>query len=69
MKLFPSSAPYKNILEFLITPPIELQSLRMDEDAFSVERRTIVEMELEGKRKESEGLEKVWVEGRERLRI
>ena len=41
----------------------------MDEDAFSVERRTIVEMELEGKRKEREGLEKVWVEERERLKI
>ena len=47
----------ESILEFLITLPIELEPLRKDEDAFSVERRMIGE--LEGKKKEREGLEKV----------
>ena len=47
----------ESILEFLITLPIELEPLRNDEDAFSVERRAIGE--LEGKKKEREGLEKV----------
>ena len=47
----------ESILEFLITLPIELEPLRKDEDAFSVEQRTIEE--LEGKKKEREGLEKV----------
>ena len=40
----------ESILEFLITLPIELEPLRNDEDAFSVEQRTIGE--LEGKKKE-----------------
>lgn len=29
----------------------------------SKERKTIVEMELEGKKREKEGLEKIWLQG------
>lgn len=47
----------------IVTLQIEWESLRAEEDVVSKERKTIVEMELEGKKREKEGLEKIWLQG------
>ena len=57
----------ESILEFLITLLIKLESLQKEEDAFSVERRTVEE--LEGKKKERERLKKGRRKERKRLKV
>lgn len=47
----------------IVTLQIEWESLRAEEDVVSKERKTIVEMELERKKREKEGLEKIWLQG------
>lgn len=47
----------------IVTLQIELESLKNESDAISTERRAIVEMELQGKRKEKAELESIWLAG------
>jgi ATP-dependent Clp protease ATP-binding subunit ClpB len=47
----------------IVTLQIELESLKNESDAVSTERRTIVEIELQGKRKEQAELEAIWLAG------
>jgi ATP-dependent Clp protease ATP-binding subunit ClpB len=47
----------------IVTLQIELESLKNESDVASTERRAIVEMELQGKRKEQSELEGIWLAG------
>jgi len=48
----------------IVTLQIELESLKNEADVTSTERRAIVEMELQGKKKEQAELESIWLAGK-----
>lgn len=51
----------------IVTLQIELESLKNESDTISLERRAIVEMELQGKRNENEELGAIWLAGEPRF--
>jgi ATP-dependent Clp protease ATP-binding subunit ClpB len=48
----------------IMTLQIELESLKKESDTFSVERRSAVEAEIKGKRKEASKMYSLWQTGK-----
>jgi ATP-dependent Clp protease ATP-binding subunit ClpB len=55
--------PLEALERDIVTLQIELESLKNESDVASTERRAIVEMELQGKKKEKDELESIWLAG------
>jgi ATP-dependent Clp protease ATP-binding subunit ClpB len=55
--------PLEALERDIVTLQIELESLKNESDVASTERRAIVEMELQGKKKEQDELESIWLAG------